>query len=901
VTTGPEATGSPRTDPAARLAAALAGRYRIEREVGAGGMATVYLAEDVRHHRRVAIKVLHAELSAVLGPERFLKEIQLTAGLQHQNILPLFDSGNADGLLYYVMPFVEGESLRARLDREGPLPIAEAIRIATEVADGLEYAHEHGVIHRDIKPENILLQGGHWLIADFGIALAVQQAGNERLTQTGLSVGTPQYVAPEQAAGERNITGRADVYALGSVTYEMLLGEPPFTGPNPQAIIAKVLTEEPAPLSARRRSISPALERAVLTSLEKLPADRFESAAAFATALMQGAASTGAVTGRVSGSLLTGVSLAWRAAAAVAVLAAVALAYLAGSRVPDPATPIAGFGHSAKVTWEPGLEIEPALSPNGRYVAYVAGTDTHMGIYVRQVTGGRPNRLVDESLDVQTNPSWSPDASRILFLSNGGVFSVPSSGGAARPEMPAAVHGPVISAVWSPDGRTIAYALHDSIYVRNPGGQTRPVAHIVDPSLCQWSPNGELIACASGNSYYSRVGYFFGNLSPSRIVVARVSDGATATVTDSVSINQSPLWSRDGRWLYFVSSRLGPRDIYAIRIARDGRADGSPVRLTTGLAARSISASADEDRFAYDVYTPRSDVWSLPFPPVGVTEAAATPITTGAQVIETESPSPDGKWLYYSSDVSGTSNLYRQRLPNGDPERLTFGVDNDFSPAPSPNGREVAFHSWRSGSRDVYVMPLDGGPLQPVTSSPLQEAQPQWSPDGRAITYNIFPANGIWIARRDSAGVWQKPTERWPFGSWPAWSPDGHWIAFTSYFLGGSLMVMGADSGAAHIVLDSAKTPGVFTGVPLWSSDSRSLYFKSLDPAGAAAFWSIPVTGGPPTLLVRFTDPARPSYRPEWSIGSGRMYFTIDERQSNVWVMDATPVRAAGWSRIKGR
>ncbi len=237
--------------------AALAGRYRIERALGAGGMATVYLAEDIRHRRRVAIKVLHAELSAVLGSERFLKEIELTASLQHPHILPLFDSGSADGLLYYVMPFVEGESLRARLDRERPLPVAEAVRIATEVADALDYAHHRGVIHRDIKPENILLQGGHWLVSDFGIALAVQQAGSERLTQTGLSVGTPQYMAPEQATGETSITGRADVYALGSVTYEMLAGDPPFTGPNPQAIVAKVLTEEPPPLSPRRRSISP--------------------------------------------------------------------------------------------------------------------------------------------------------------------------------------------------------------------------------------------------------------------------------------------------------------------------------------------------------------------------------------------------------------------------------------------------------------------------------------------------------------------------------------------------------------------------------------------------------------------------------------------------------------------
>src|SRR5688500_1419832 len=234
-------------------------------------MATVYLAEDLRNGRQVAIKVLHPELSAVLGPDRFLAEIKLTAALQHPNILPLFDSGAADNLLFYVMPFVEGETLRTRLERERQLPVADAVRIATEIADALGYAHGRGVIHRDIKPENILLRGGHALVADFGIALAVQQAGGERMTQTGMSLGTPQYMAPEQAMGERGVDHRSDIYALAAVTYEMLAGEPPFTGPTTQAVFAKVMTEEPRPLSLQRRSVPEAVEAAVLTGLEKLP------------------------------------------------------------------------------------------------------------------------------------------------------------------------------------------------------------------------------------------------------------------------------------------------------------------------------------------------------------------------------------------------------------------------------------------------------------------------------------------------------------------------------------------------------------------------------------------------------------------------------------------------------
>ena len=383
------------------------------------------------------------------------------------------------------------------------------------------------------------------------------------------------------------------------------------------------------------------------------------------------------------------------------------------------------------------------------------------------------------------------------------------------------------------------------------------------------------------------MGFYFGNQSPSRIVVIRVRDGATTTVTDSTSINQSPVWSHDGTWLYFVSSQLGPRDIYAVRIAPEGRADGAPIRLTTGLGAHCISVSAGDTRFAYDVYAATSNIWSLPFPPKDATQAAATQVTNGAQVIELGTPSRDGKWLYYASNVSGTSQLYRQRLPVGDQVQLTFGQADDFAPAPSPDGREVAFHSWRSGTRDVYVMPLDGGPVQQVTSGPLQNAQPVWAPDGTGLTYAIFPAFGIWVVRRGVNGVWGTPVQRVSSGTWAAWSPDGRWVAYTTSFLGGSLMIVEPDSGAPRLVLDSAHAGGA--EFPVWSSDSRTLYFKTHDPKGNAAFWSVPVSGGQPTLLTRFDDLTRPSFRSEWSMGSGRMYFAIDDRQSDVWVMNATP------------
>lgn len=275
-----------------RARTALAGRYAVEREIGRGGMATVLLARDLKHDRAVAVKVMHTDFSEALGEERFLREVRITARLSHPHILPLLDSGASDGLLYYVMPFVEGESLRARLAREGQLPVADALRIAREVADALGYAHGRGIIHRDVKPENILLESDHALVADFGIARAMDEAKAERLTATGLAMGTPLYMSPEQAQGEATIDGRSDIHSLGSVLYEMLVGEPPHRGPTAQAVITRKLTESAPPIRSRRPSVPAAVETALARALAPTPADRFRTAADFAAALVDGPAAT---------------------------------------------------------------------------------------------------------------------------------------------------------------------------------------------------------------------------------------------------------------------------------------------------------------------------------------------------------------------------------------------------------------------------------------------------------------------------------------------------------------------------------------------------------------------------------------------------------------------------------
>ncbi len=278
-----------------RLRAALASRYRILREVGRGGMAAVYLAEDLKHDRRVAVKVLRPEVAMALGPQRFLREIQIAALLAHPHILPLHDSGEAEGFVFYVMPYVEEETLRDRLIRQRQLPIGEAVRIAQEVADGLAYAHGFGVVHRDVKPENILFLGGHAVLADFGVATAVGAAGTARLTETGFALGTPVYMSPEQALGQAGIDGRSDTYSLGCVLYEMLAGEAPFVGSSPQAVVARKLSDPVPALSSLRETVPPALEDAIRRALAKAPADRFDTPAEFASAAA--AAASGATTG----------------------------------------------------------------------------------------------------------------------------------------------------------------------------------------------------------------------------------------------------------------------------------------------------------------------------------------------------------------------------------------------------------------------------------------------------------------------------------------------------------------------------------------------------------------------------------------------------------------------------
>ena len=872
-----------------RLTAALADRYRMERELGAGGMATVYLAEDLKHHRKVAIKVLREDIAASLGAARFLREIEIAAQLQHPNILPLLDSGEADGFLYYVMPYVTGQSLRERVAREGELPVHEAVRLMMEVVDALAHAHEHGVVHRDIKPDNVMLSGRHALVADFGVAKAVSEAtGRNAITTLGVAVGTPTYMSPEQAAADPHIDHRSDIYSVGVMAYELLAGRPPFTGATPQQVLAAHVTEAPDSVSKRRPGLSPALEQAVMRCLAKRPADRWQTAGDLLAQLEPLSTPSGGIT-PTNTRPVVGIPAAMPKKILLVTGGGLVLALglIAFFLLSQPSRPAVALGEATQVTTDAGLEILPSMSPDGKFVAYAAGTSAGTRILVRPIAGGRTIPLTDDTATVQTQPRWSPDGSTILFLTYNGVFLAPALGGAARPLIPSIGGKPVQSAAWSPDGRMVAVSSSDSLYtVVLAGSVTHAIAGRRDLHSCAWSPDGRFLACVSGNPEFVGIGIGFGNTASSAVVIVPAGGGTPTTVADSTHTNQSPAWSPDSRQLFFVSNRSGARHIYIVGISGRGRADGVPVRLTTGLNAQSVALSMDGRRLAYSVYTAQANIWSLPIPVTPpVSAAGATQVTSGSQVIEGIRVSPDRKWLIYDSNLHGNSDLYRVAIAGGAPERLTTDSIDEFQPVLSPDGTEVAYHAMRGSARQILILPLNGGPVTPVAPTATDQRVADWAPDGKALAWYDRSSAETWVSRRQPNGHWLPPVLRATGLTHPKWSSDGRLLIGVGP--SGAVVTTPADSGPMRTVYTPRPSSGDPSAEwPAWSADGKSIWFKSHDAAGKASLWSIASTGGLPRLQVRFDDASRPSYRVEWTTDGRRLFFAINDRQSDVWVVE---------------
>ncbi len=868
--------------PQVNLDVALGGRYRIARELGAGGMATVYLADDIRHGRRVAIKVLRPELAAALGADRFLREITTTANLRHPHIVPLYDSGEGDGILYYVMPFIEGESLRDRLAREKQLPLHDALRIIGEVADALTYAHGRGVIHRDIKPENILLESGHAVVADFGIAQAIDVAGGSRLTGTGVAIGTPAYMSPEQASGEKELDARSDVYALACVAYEMLAGQPPFTGPTLESVIHQHLMAAPPPVTQLRPAVPAEISATLQRAMTKAPADRFADVSQFAEALARSerAASHPAGPAKRSGrrrSVLVAIAIA---AVIVVVVAGVAL-------MTRRAPPSIRLGRRTPVTVDPGLELDPALSPDGKLIAYSAAQGV---LTVRQTDGGAPVQVIRGTDTRGRWPAWLPDGQRLVFVSPRGIEIVAALGGAPRLLIEGAhlERGVTVA----PDGRAFAFVSHDSLLAQPlDGGPRRLVAHGYELHSPAWSPDGQWIAFVQGNFQNIEM-MDLGNSAHSGIWLASVSGGKPRPVTDDRSLHASPVWASD-RSLLFVSDQDGGRDAYALTLTSDGSPRGIPVRITTGLNPHAIAVSRDGSRLAYSAFTETSNAWSLPIPATGpVSVSTAVPATHGNQVLENIGVSNDGTWLGYSADLGGTSQIYRVRLgtKESEPQQVTSGAGGSYWAAWSPDSKEIAFHRFRGERRQAFVTPAEGGVEVPVTDGSEDERTPEWSPDGRRLLLlaNWGTRPEVRIATRMPDGRWSK-SRTLPIivgtdtvGGIADWSPDGRFVACGCGE--GGIVIVPVEGGPARRLSSPFSTAG--WAFPQWSADGRTVFHVTEDSGRVVAVVGVPVNGGTARAVVRFDDPTRPWHRYGFRVRAGRIFLTLGDRESDIWVAD---------------
>ena len=885
------------------LADALSARYRVDRQIGVGGMATVYLARDLKHDRDVAIKVLKPDLAAAVGADRFLKEIRTIAHLRHPHILPLFDSGSADGFLFYVMPFIEGESLRNRIRREPRLPVPDVVTILRELADALAYAHAAGIIHRDVKPDNVLISGRHVFLADFGVAYALAPADGATATATGMMVGTPAYMAPEQIAGGTT-ESRSDIYALGVLAYEVLAGVVPFTG-LPQDVVVAQLTRPPAPLSQHRSDVPPPLNDLVMRCLAKNPDDRWRRADDLLPQLEPLASpTTSESVGRrarsVPSALVSGVAAA-----------AIALAIIGGSwyvtRMKRNVAPAAlTVGKIMRVTTDPGLELDPAISPDGTAIAYAGGFPGQLRIYVRQIAAGRSVALTEERTGgSQRAPQWSADGSRIVFQSivppvvretlnrSMTLFLVPALGGTASQ---VAVPAPASFAVgpsWSPDGTQIAFGGASGIFVMGADHSDAPRLLIAGDNLHtpRWSPDGSKLAYVSDGLVFGYGEEMLGNVETSRLFVFDVHTRRSTQISTGESLNVSPAWLPDSRTLLFVSNRDGGRDVYSAGLTSDGSLAAEPKRLTSGLNAHGIGVSRDGKLLAYASYTPSANIWSIEIPARGVVSVqSAQQVTFGNQKIEKLALSWDGQWLAYDSDRNGLADVWKVRLPGGVPEQVTKGPNPKFVNDWSPDGQEIVFHTIRAGShRDIQIVSADGTTMETVVATPAEEQHSGWSPDGNSIIFDSSSALGgdieAYIVTREKRGApWSVPRRLTRHGSTdPKWSPDGKTIAHTPH---GQLRTIAPDGTNERVLVEPGHPTDIAeVAYPVWSRDCRTIYFKAYDSKRQSSLWAIPAVGGTPQPLVRFDDPSHRSLRREFATDGKRFYFTIAGEESDIWVM----------------
>ncbi len=830
------------TDVVASLRAGLADRYSIERELGQGGMATVYLAQDLKHDRKVALKVLKPELAAVLGAERFVVEIKTTASLSHPHILPLFDSGTVNGFLFYVMPYVEGETLRDKLNRETQFSVDEAVRIATEVADALDYAHRHGVIHRDIKPENILLHDGRPMVADFGIALAVSAAAGGRMTETGLSLGTPHYMSPEQATADKDITGRSDIYSLASVLYEMLAGNPPHTGSTAQQIIMKIIAESAAPVTQFRKSVPPHVAAALAQALEKVPADRFATAAEFAAAINGRGATRSTRTGAAAG--VHAPTRTREAVFAAVTIASLALAAWAiATRGSDKTE---GERVEFAIRMGTGLSDRPhvAISPDGRRVVQIVTDSTGGGQLGFRELGSTKVTLLAGTAGAQ-DAAYSLDGKTIAFVSQSSLWKIPADGG---PSILVAdtVNGGV---AWMRDGGIIFTREYGGLHRIAAAGGTPEQLTTLDTArkeFAHWNPQvlpGERTAIF--NSFSTPI-------ARSRIEAVDLASGRRTVLVERAVYAR---YATSGHLLFARDAAL-----FAVPFdARNLKVLGPEVPVVEDLAWAATDAAAG---YAISengtlVYLKASE-WSVSRRVVWVDrDGNEKPAMAESGIWAEPRLSPDGRWIAITR-MEPTRHVWlfdRSRQVLSQATR-TEGVA--FNPVWTPDSRSLIV-SFETPAYDLLRVPIDGSRPDTLVSNGFDKYASSVSPDGRTLLFYRSISGDQLHSMPLSGGVAS------PFGSGEAqernasYSPDGRWVAFEEI----------GPNGEPEVYVSALRGTGGRRQVsarggsePRWTKGGREIVFRNIGAMMAAPF--APSTGEPgaPVLLFSKSDRGR--------LGSGR-------------------------------
>ena len=883
-----------------QLQEVLGGAYRIDRELGGAGMSRVFVATETELERQVVIKVLPPELAAGINIDRFRREIQLAARLQHPHIVPLLSAGAKGSLLYYTMPFIGGDNLRGRLTRTRELPVQEATKILREVADALSYAHSQGVVHRDIKPENILISGSHALVLDFGVSKALSSATSETstegptLTSLGIALGTPAYMAPEQAAADPHVDARADIYALGIVGYELLSGRTPFAGLNQQQTLAAHITTQPMPVAQHRPQLPPGLASVIMRCLEKHPSDRWQNADDLHSALESYAMTSGATA--PSEAVAIRKPFRWtpqRIAVAAGIVGVVAAGLVASTFAFRANRESLVVGTTRQMTNADGLEVHPAISPDGRMIAYAAGPWDKSRLYVRQLSGGRAIALTDSTVTAVW-PQWKPDGSAIMYESAGHRYVIPALGG--MPQLVAGLDS-MFGCSFSNSGDRVACTMikTGALVIADADGDN---AITVPESAggdgvggAAWSPNDKLIAFARNSSPYL-AGENIGNTAPSTILVVRSDGGNPVKISDESHLNVSPAWTADGEVL-FVSTLGGSRDIWMQRISSDLKPRGNPSRLTTGLNAHTISVDRSGKTLTYSVFTTVANVWATPIPSGSVESPRMRQVTTGNQTIEFASVSPDGKWLAFDSNLNGNADIFKVPVEGGEPQQLTHNGADNFVPQWSPDGTQIAFHSLIKGNRDIYVMDASGANPAAVVENPGEDFTPFWAADGNSLIYFVPPDSNFQVMRISRhPDKWSKPKFLFrAVSAVPRRDTQAFFIGTTGRTLcldcPEGLYTMGFD-GSGRRLITTAKIPAVAAspGTPFTSTDSRHFYLPLREKDGTSSIWQVPVNGDPEVRLVHFTDPTRQFYRTTVDVDAKNFYFTIGDMQSDIWTME---------------